>query len=84
MTRRWEHSQIRSFQFHRCDVHLDMMDQGKSDKFTLAARELIDRHGDNAVEFAQERVAILKDSVGGADLDLALLVLSEVERLHAS
>ena len=29
-----------------------------------------------------ERVEILKDSVGGDDIDFALLVLSEVERLH--
>lgn len=63
---------------------LNMMDQAASDQFTLAAQELIDRHGNNAVEFAKERVEILKDSDGGADLDCALLVLSEVERLRTS
>ena len=61
-----------------------MTDQEVSDQITRAAQELIDRHGNNAIEFAKERVEILKNSDGGVDLDFALLVLSEVERLRTS
>jgi hypothetical protein len=46
-----------------------------------AARELLDRHGEGALEAARERVEILKRSGAQPDLDLAMLVLTEVERL---
>ena len=76
----------RSGVFDSTDVMylLITMDQEASDQITLAAQELIDRHGNNAVAFAKERVEMLKNSDGGADLDFALLVLSDVERLRTS
>ncbi len=47
----------------------------------VAAQELVDRHGDAALDVAKERVELLKRSGKQPDLDLALLVLTEVERL---
>ncbi len=50
-------------------------------KIKLAARELLDRHGEDALGVARERVELLKRSGKQPDLDLAMLVLTEVERL---
>ncbi len=50
----------------------------------LAAQELIGRHGEGALEVARERVELLKRSGKQPDLDLAMLVLTEVERLVKS
>jgi len=47
----------------------------------LAAQELLDRHGVAALDVAKERVELLNRSGKQPDLDLALLVLTEVERL---
>ncbi len=47
----------------------------------LAAQELIDRHGAGALDFAKERVELLHRSGKQPDLDIAMLVLTEVERL---
>ena len=47
----------------------------------LAAQELLGRHGEGALEVASERVELLKRSGKQPDLDLAMLVLTEVERL---
>ncbi len=47
----------------------------------LAAQELFDRHGVGALDVAKERVELLERSGKQPDLDLALLVLTEVERL---
>ncbi len=52
-----------------------------SGRIELAAQELLDRHGDGALDFAKERVELLKRSGKQPDLDLAMLVLTEVERL---
>jgi len=52
-----------------------------SGRIELAAQELLDRHGDGALEVAMERVELLKHSGKQPDLDLAMLVLTEVERL---
>ena len=52
-----------------------------SGRIELAAQELLDRHGEGALEFAKERVELLKRSGKQPDLDLAMLVLTEVERL---
>ena len=52
-----------------------------SRQIEVAAQELLDRHGDGALEVAKERVELLKPSGKQPDLDLAMLVLSEVERL---
>ena len=52
-----------------------------SDRIKLAAQELLDRHGEGAVEVASERVKLLKRSGKQPDLDLAIQVLSEVEKL---
>ncbi len=60
------------------------MDRETSDQIARAAQELIDRHGNNAVKFSKERVEILKNSNDGADLDFALLVLSNVKQLRTS
>ena len=46
-----------------------------------AARELLDRHGVEAMNVAKERVELLERSGNQPDLDLAMLVLTEVERL---
>ncbi len=50
----------------------------------LAAQELIGRHGEGALEVARERVELLKRLGKQPDLDLAMLVLTEVERLVKS
>ena len=50
----------------------------------LAAQELLDRHGVGALEIAWERVELLKRSGKQPDLDLAMLVLTGVERLVKS
>ena len=50
-------------------------------RIELAAQELVDRHGEGALEVAKERVELLKRSGKRPDLDLAMLVLTEVERL---
>ena len=47
----------------------------------LAAQELLDRHGVEALDVANERVEVLKRSGKQPDLELAMLVLTEVERL---
>ena len=52
-----------------------------SRRIGLAAQELVDRHGEGALEFAKERIESLKRSGKQPDLDLAMLVLTEVERL---
>jgi len=52
-----------------------------SGRIELAAQELVDRHGKGALEVAKERVELLKRSGKQPDLDLAMLVLTEVERL---
>ncbi len=46
-----------------------------------AAQELVDRQGVEALDVAKERVELLKRSGKQPDLDLAMLVLTEVERL---
>lgn len=51
-----------------------------SDQFKAAARELTDRYGDRAVEFAKERVELLKQSGEQTELDMALMVLTELEK----
>ncbi len=55
-----------------------------SRQIKLAAQELVDRHGEGALEVARERVELLKRSGEQPDLDLAMLVLTEVERLVES
>ena len=52
-----------------------------SGRIELAAQELVDRHGEGTLEVAKERVELLKRSGKRPDLDLAMLVLTEVERL---
>ena len=52
-----------------------------SRQIELAAQELFDRHGVGALDVAKERVELLERSGKQPDLDLAMLVLSEVERL---
>ena len=47
----------------------------------LAAQELFDRHGVGALDVAKERIEILNRSDKQPDLDLAMLVLTEVESL---
>ena len=51
------------------------------DQISSAARELINLHGEGAVEVAAERVELLKRTGDTPDLDAALLVLGEVEKL---
>ena len=50
-------------------------------RIELAAQELVDRHGEGTLEVAKERVELLKRSGKQPDLDLAMLVLTEVGRL---
>ncbi len=52
-----------------------------SRQIELAAQELLDRHGVGTLDVAKERVELLKRSGKQPDLDLAMLVLYEVERL---
>ena len=52
-----------------------------SGRIELAAQELVNRHGEGTLEVAKERVELLKRSGKQPDLDLAMLVLTEVERL---
>ncbi len=47
----------------------------------LAAQELVDYHGDAALAIAKERVELLERSGKRSEIDLALLVLTQVERL---
>ena len=48
----------------------------------LAAQELVERHGDSALAVAKERVEYLEQSSGEQrNIDFAMLVLTEVERL---
>ncbi len=55
-----------------------------SGQIELAAQELLNRHGVGALNVAKERVELLKRSGKQPDLDLAMLVLTEVERLVES
>ena len=50
-------------------------------QINLAAQELVDYHGDAALAVAKERVELLERSGKQPDLDLAMLVLTGVERL---
>jgi acyl-CoA hydrolase len=50
------------------------------DQVTQAARELVERYGAGALGMAQERVERASRAGDVAALDLALLVLSAVER----
>ena len=50
-------------------------------QIALAAQELLDRHGNEALDVAKERVELLERSDKQPDLDIAMLVLSKVERL---
>ena len=52
-----------------------------SRQIELAAQELVDRHGEGALEVARERVELLERSEKQPDLDIAMLVLTQVERL---
>ena len=52
-----------------------------SRQIELAAQELVDRHSVRALDVAKERVELLKRSGEQPDLDIALLVLTEVEKL---
>ena len=52
-----------------------------SSRIELVAQELVDRHGEGVLEVAKERVELLKRSGKQPDLDLAMLLLTEVERL---
>ena len=52
-----------------------------SGRIELAAQELVDRYGVEALDVAKEHVELLERSGKPPDLDLALLVLNEVERL---
>ena len=52
-----------------------------SRQIELTAQELFDRNGVAALDVAKERVELPKRSVKQPDLDLAMLVLTEVERL---
>jgi hypothetical protein len=49
-----------------------------------AAREIFDRHGDNTVAVARERVAELAGAQDCRELDMALRILSVYERLVES
>ena len=50
-------------------------------RIELAAQELVDLHGDAALAVAKERVELLERSGERPDIDIAMLVLTEVERL---
>lgn len=52
-----------------------------NEQIELAAQELADLHGEGALDFALERVRMLKLSGAGPELDMALRLLSEVEKL---
>jgi hypothetical protein len=52
-----------------------------SSQIELAAQELFDRRGVGALDAAKERVELLQRSGKQPGLDLAMLVLTEVERL---
>ena len=52
-----------------------------SRQIELAAQELLDRHGVATLDVAKERVELLKRSGKQPDLDLAMMVLTEVEKL---
>jgi hypothetical protein len=52
-----------------------------SGRIELAAQELVDRHGVGALDVAKERVELLERSGKQPDFDIAMLVLTEVERL---
>jgi hypothetical protein len=49
-----------------------------SSRIELAAQELVDRHGEGVLEVAKERVELLKRSGKQPDLDLAMLLLTEL------
>ncbi len=49
-----------------------------SGRIELAAQELVDRHGVEALDVAKERVELLERSGKQPDLNLAMLVLTEV------
>ena len=51
-----------------------------SGRIELAAQEIVDRHGVEALDVAKERAELLERSGKQPDLDLAMLVLTEVER----
>ena len=50
-------------------------------RIKLAAQELVDRHGDAALEVAKERIELMERSGKQPDIDLAMLVLTQVEKL---
>ncbi len=52
-----------------------------NEEICLSAQELVDRHGERAAKVAMERVELLKSAGNSPDLDMALRVLSEVEKL---
>ncbi len=52
-----------------------------NEQVKLAAQELSDLHGEGALDFALERVRMLKLSGTGSELDMALRLLTEVEKL---
>ena len=49
-----------------------------------AAKELVERYGDNTLEIARERIRALSDANDQSAADVALRVLSAVEMLLAS
>ncbi len=49
-----------------------------------AAKELVERHGDDTLEIAQERIRALSAANDQSAADVALRVLSAVETLLAS
>ena len=52
------------------------------DHIEKAAKELIDRYGERSIEIAKERVERLKNSGEQTELDMALMVLSELEKFY--
>ncbi len=49
-----------------------------------AAKELVERYGDNTLEIARERIRAFSDAHDQSAADVALRVLSAVEMLLAS
>lgn len=54
------------------------------DQVVKAAQDLLERYGDNALAVAQDRVAQISRAGDQSALDLALMVLTEVERHHSA
>lgn len=61
--------------------HINNPESPRAGQINLAAQELLDRHGDATLAVARQRVEFLEQSGKQREIDVAMLMLTQVEKL---